>query len=72
MTRDELIPPHVTRDQSEWEQAPCSIKGGASHPGYWATSDGETSSGFPLAAILGSLQVCFEFREKPRYPIKHC
>lgn len=41
MAQDELMPPYVTRDQSEWEQAPCSIKGGASHPGYWATSDGE-------------------------------
>lgn len=72
MTRDELVPPTSQKARVSGKQAPGSIKGGASHPGYWAMSDGGMSRGFPLGAILGQLQVCFEFREKPQYPIKHC
>lgn len=39
VTRDELVPSYVTRGQIEWELAPSSIMGGASHQCYWATRD---------------------------------
>lgn len=53
VTHDELLPPYVTSGQSEWELAPGSIKGGASHTCYWATSDEGPSCRFPLVAISG-------------------
>lgn len=53
VTRDEWCLHTSLGARVSGSQAPGSIKGGASHSGYWATGDEGPSHGSPLAAIFG-------------------